>query len=218
MKKIITLLMLLMITFAAFSQEPESVIIGNQIWMKNNLNVGSMVTTPQTNNNVVEKYCYQNNPANCNLYGGLYNWEEAMNYMTEEGVQGICPDGWRLPTNDDIEELYTFLNGKETCAPALKKVGKWEFARATCTPQPNNLSGFSAIPSGTRTSWGTFMGNTVTALWWTSTKVEGTTPTNEAACYFGVRYCSSDIKAGIGNQFFTHPTKAQAISIRCIKE
>mgnify|MGYP001350304896 CR=1 FL=1 len=198
MKSILTTLLLIAMSFAAFTQE---VTIGTQIWKaQNEQGIG---------------YCYGNNGANCLTMGGLFTWQQAMNGDTTEGAQGICPDGWHIPTLDEAQTLMVTLGGMETSAPKLKKVGKWEFARATCTPQPTNSSGFSAVPSGTRWSTGTYVGNTVTAMWWTSTNVDGTSPGYEAAYYFGVRYCSSDIKQG---QLYINPSIAQAISVRCIKD
>ncbi|MBK7631804.1 MAG: hypothetical protein IPJ23_14080 [Ignavibacteriales bacterium] len=76
-----------------------TVLIGTQCWMKENLNVGTMIqgNSNQSNNGVKEKYCYNNDTANCSIYGGLYQWNEAMQYVTTEGARGICPEGW-IPT------------------------------------------------------------------------------------------------------------------------
>jgi hypothetical protein len=35
------------------------------------------------------------------LYGSLYQWSEMMQYTTQQGAQGICPPGWRLPVDED---------------------------------------------------------------------------------------------------------------------
>jgi len=62
----------------------------------------------QTDNTIIEKYCYNNDSANCNLYGGLYQWAEAVQYQNDatnttspspafyRHVLGICPTGWHL--------------------------------------------------------------------------------------------------------------------------
>lgn len=199
MKKIIIAFIML---FSITAMSQESVQIGDQIWMKSNLNTSGGV-------------CYGNNPSNCFTMGGLYTWEQAMAGSTEEGAQGVCPSGWHIPTLAEVEVLYTTLGGQSVAAPKMKMTGKWEFARATCTPQPTNESKFCAIPAGTRFSTGTFIGGTNTTMWWTSTRVEGTLPNDDAAYYFGVRYCSTDGKIG---QLYTNPIKAQAISVRCIKD
>ena len=59
------------------------------------------------NNGVIEKYCYNDDPNNCNTYGGLYQWNEAMQYVTTQGAQGICPSGWHIPTYAKLQTLKT---------------------------------------------------------------------------------------------------------------
>ena len=83
--------------------------------MAENLNVGEMVDgdKDQNNDSKIERYCYDNDTTNCQKYGGFYQWAEAMNLSSECNTkscadsikpnhQGICPDGWRLLTYDDI--------------------------------------------------------------------------------------------------------------------
>ncbi len=98
----------------------DTVQIGSQCWMKENLNTGTMVlgANNQANDSVIEKYCYSDNTANCTTYGALYQWQEAMNLpaacMTttcsiQTPHQGICPTGWHIPTDTEfnILEQYT---------------------------------------------------------------------------------------------------------------
>ncbi len=91
----------------------NSVCIGDRIWLKQNLNEGVMINSsePQTNNGVVEKYCYDNDPLKCDTYGGLYQWDEAMQYSTREGDQGICPIGFHVPIETEWNNLISYLNG-----------------------------------------------------------------------------------------------------------
>ena len=90
-----------------------TVIIGNQCWMSENLNVGTMINgvTMPTNNGVIEKLCYNNNPLNCILYGGLYRWNELMQYVTTTGTQGICPTGWHIPSDPPEWNILTNYYG-----------------------------------------------------------------------------------------------------------
>jgi len=88
--------------------------------MTANMNVGTMIngSNDQNNDSQVEKYCYNNAPANCTTYGGLYWWTEAVQvsasftnaavgtqpWMTCDpcgsgGRQGICPSGYHIPTD-----------------------------------------------------------------------------------------------------------------------
>lgn len=83
--------------------------------MAENLNVGEMVDgeNDQSNDSKIERYCYDNDTTQCDRYGGLYQWAEAMQLPSECNTkscadlikpnhQGICPDGWRLLTYDDF--------------------------------------------------------------------------------------------------------------------
>jgi uncharacterized protein (TIGR02145 family) len=91
--------------------EPLTVTIGTQTWMKKNLNLGQITTLNQdmSNNGIIEKWCYGNNPENCNTYGGLYQWDEMMQYSTTPGTQGICPTGFHLPTDAEWKTLERSL-------------------------------------------------------------------------------------------------------------
>jgi uncharacterized protein (TIGR02145 family) len=56
------------------------------------LDVGTRINgnQDQTSGNGIEKYCYNDNQAYCDTFGGLYQWNEAMQYVTTLGTQGIC--------------------------------------------------------------------------------------------------------------------------------
>ena len=97
----------------------DTVEIGNQCWMQQNMRVGNTLppSTPSADNGIIEKYCYGNNAANCSNNGnptypdgGLYTWDEAMQYSTTEGAQGICPTDWHIPTNAQWYELEQFTD------------------------------------------------------------------------------------------------------------
>lgn len=125
----------------------NTVSIGGQTWLKENLNIGTMINSnsgndDQTDNNVIEKYCYNNDPNYCDTYGGLYQWNEAMAYSTLEGAQGICPDGWHIPTES---EFQTLIGNVSNSANALKEVGQ-----GRGDGSGTNTSGFSARLAGVR--------------------------------------------------------------------
>ncbi|MFA5024015.1 MAG: FISUMP domain-containing protein, partial [Patescibacteria group bacterium] len=92
-----------------------TVQIGGQCWMAENINIGTMLvsgaTEPNTANNVIEKWCYSNSTANCTLYGGLYNWNEAMRGSLVPGARGICPKGWHIPTDGEYNKLEKTVLG-----------------------------------------------------------------------------------------------------------
>jgi len=104
---------------------------GTQVWMAANMDVGTMINDPnqQNNDSQVEKYCFNNTPANCTTYGGLYQWAEAVqlsstynsnaigtqSWMTcdpcgSSGRQGICPAGYHIPT--DLADITPSFNKK----------------------------------------------------------------------------------------------------------
>ena len=89
----------------------QTVQIGAQCWFKENLNIGIRIngSQNQTDNGIIEKYCYNDDENNCNTYGGLYQWDEMMQYMNTEGAKGICPYGWHLPTDAEWEILTNSL-------------------------------------------------------------------------------------------------------------
>jgi uncharacterized protein (TIGR02145 family) len=74
-----------------------------QCWMAENLNVGTMLLSNigVQNNNLAEKYCYDDDPNNCTVYGGLYHWDEMMQYDYLLPAQGICPTGWHIPSDEE---------------------------------------------------------------------------------------------------------------------
>ena len=95
----------------------NTVQIGTQCWLRENLNVGTKINgnQTQTNNGIIEKYCYDDIEANCTAYGGLYQWNEMMQYVTNEGVQGICPLGWHIPTDGEWCAVTQFTDTTVNC-------------------------------------------------------------------------------------------------------
>src|ERR1039457_2087072 len=135
----------------------HTVQIGSQCWLKENLNVGNMVLAvkDQINNDTIEKFCYNNDPAMCDIYGGLYQWREAMKYTMKNGVRGICPIGWHLPTNYEFDTLISFVNGNGN---SLKQIGQG---------QGTNSSGFTGLLAGIN-GFTTFSDAGVSAHFWSS--------------------------------------------------
>ena len=87
----------------------NTVLIGEQCWMAENLDKGEMINgiEEMTDNGIIEKYCYDNDVENCYEYGGLYQWDEMMQYTNTNTTQGICPEGWHIPT----DEVFKILEG-----------------------------------------------------------------------------------------------------------
>ncbi|HSW54316.1 MAG TPA: FISUMP domain-containing protein [Ignavibacteriaceae bacterium] len=140
----------------------NTVLIGNQCWLKENLDVGTMInsTIHSTNDSIIEKYCYGNNPANCDTYGGLYQWNEAMQYVQTEGAQGICPEGWHIPTEVEFNDLYSVVGGNGN---AIKAIGQGSGSGAG-----TNTSGFSALLAGNKETSSSFMHLLMRGHFWSS--------------------------------------------------
>lgn len=95
--------------FNSANNSYKVISIGTQCWMAENLNLGLMIDqseNPNPNNNVVEKWCYNNNESFCETDGALYSWTEAMSINE---TQGICPFGWHPPTDDEWKTLELYL-------------------------------------------------------------------------------------------------------------
>ncbi|MBN1338691.1 MAG: hypothetical protein JXA03_05170 [Bacteroidales bacterium] len=159
----------------------NTVLIGDQCWMKENLNIGSMINgiNPQSNNGVIEKYCYNDDPAKCALYGGLYQWDEVMQYTMMQGVQGICPAGWHIPTDDEWKtlegnadiEYYVGHPIWDNMGWRGYDVGKnLKAASGWGTPgNGTNIHGFTGLPGGSMGMGGSFGNLYTNGGWWTST-------------------------------------------------
>jgi len=125
-------------------QTYNTVKVGNQCWFRENLNAGEMIHSSlySSNNGIIEKYCYDNNPANCTRYGGLYLWSEAMNYDTDQ--TGICPPGWRIPRQNDFTDLFTML-GKQA-GGKMKEIGFYNWSNPNTSA--SNSSGLTILATG----------------------------------------------------------------------
>jgi uncharacterized protein (TIGR02145 family) len=175
----------------------NTVQIGSQCWLKENLDVGIMIqgSADATDNGVIEKYCYDNAPNNCTTYGGLYQWDETMQYVTTEGAQGICPTGWHIPK---LSEFLTLSSIVSNDGNALKEIGQ-----GTGT----NTSGFSALLAGARYSGGYFDNLGIIPFFWSSTEVNASTAITLSLDYYG-----SNIYPDI------HGSKDYGWSVRCLKD
>ena len=199
----------------------HTVQIGNQCWMKENLNIGEMITSShqQTDNGIIEKYCYDNDPDNCEKKGGLYQWDEIMQYMHEEGSQGICPPGWHIPTKEEWNILEGTTDsrygiGDSIWEPPVSNewcgfdVGKRLKTKEGWVNYPTGLDsyGFSIIPSGYVDEHGKYYGGLYNAHFWTSTEFYG------VDAYYRGFYGGSDFVLNSGY------SKKMAYSVRCIKD
>ena len=135
--------------------------IGSQCWFARDLNVGTFLnsSTYMSDNGIIEKYCYNNNTSNCNTRGGLYMWAELLNYSGGgSNQQGICPDGWHVPTDAEWHTLE-FLLATGSCPPDRQLTDG-----LLCSPAPSELQslGFNIVYGGQLnhsrafSSWGSY--------------------------------------------------------------
>ena len=190
----------------------HTVQMGTQCWLKENLNVGTMIDSmsDQSNNGIIEKYCYNNNPTNCTIYGGFYQWAEAVQYQNGAtnttspnppftgNVQGICPTGWHIPTNAEFTTLSTTVGGDGN---ALKAIGEGTGAGAG-----TNTSGFSGLLAGYRLDNKYFFSLGNYTYFWSSTEYSAT-----ITGYMILSY-------NVSNIYFSNANKDNGFIIRCVKD
>ncbi|MDD3877898.1 MAG: fibrobacter succinogenes major paralogous domain-containing protein [Bacteroidales bacterium] len=146
-----------------------TVLIGSQCWMAKNLNIGQQIsgTLAQSNNLIIEKYCYGDTIGSCNLYGGMYQWDEMMQYSSTESIQGICPEGWHLPSDNEWKVLEMALGMTQTEADMGNT---WRGANVGTALKAGGSSGFNALLGGGRWSNAAFMYVNQMGYFWTSTQ------------------------------------------------
>ena len=150
----------------------HTVQIGNQCWLKENLDIGTMIqgNKNQTDNGIIEKYCYENDQNNCEKFGGLYQGNEALQYRSLEKARGICPAGWHIPSKTEFETLYDNVDKNGN---ALKEIDQ-----GTGKGAGTNTSGFSALLAGYRYVDGSFYDLGYSTDFWNSTQQTGSIARN----------------------------------------
>jgi uncharacterized protein (TIGR02145 family) len=139
----------------------RTVVIGTQTWMAQNLNYRTD-----------SSYCYNNDTANCSLYGRLYKWGAAMGLkdscldtlksclnQVALNMQGACPNGWHVPSS------YEWLLNADTSYSRDGGDDLKAYSRLWMPNQGNDISGFRALPGGYRLG-GVFGGVNTNGTWW----------------------------------------------------
>jgi len=210
----------------------HTVQIGNQCWMKENLRttkfadstsipIGALYTS-------LDPHYYDDNTSFIPLEerGYLYNWSAAMHEAAPSTavpsrVQGICPEGWHLPSEAEWEVLKSYVSSQPeyTCGGNAENISKalastqwWESYNGTCNPgdqsvYPNNTTGFGAVPAGTFMVYG-YNDVGFDAHFWSSTE---NYDYYGAAIYYGLDYDTYDF-------FWATCTKDRRASVRCLKD
>ena len=185
----------------------NTIQIGDKCWLKENLNVGIRIddSIDQTNNSIIEKYCYNNLESNCDDYGGIYQWDEAMQFVITEGAKGICPTGWHIPTLYQWRRAIDYLGGENVAGGKMKEAGltHWAWPNTGAT----NSSGFTGLPAGGHSSYWNWNGIFIQTAFWSSTEWN-----NTGACSCYLETYNEEARAG-GSSL-----KSSGYSVRCIKD
>jgi uncharacterized protein (TIGR02145 family) len=175
------------------------ITIGDQTWMANNLNVDE------------GGECYNNNPANCEKYGRLYNWATAMDLPEicnseecaseiQQPHRGICPQGWHIPSNDEWKALLDIAGGSPLASTHLKAISCWNE-----NGNGQDTHRFAALPGGK--GYGGNFGNAgYYGYWWSSEESSGSIAFNIYMNYNTER----------AYQFFNG--KEDLFSVRCVQD
>ncbi len=189
----------------------NTVQIGSQCWMAENMNYSTS-----------NSWCYNDNAAYCNVYGRLYIWDAAMAGATSSnsvpsGVQGVCPSGWHLPSDEEwkilegeVDSQFGYpdqewdafgLRGTDVSLN-LREAGTthWDSPNAGAT----NSSGFAALPGGRRIN-GSFYSLGSKAYLWSSTE------NSSNAWYRNLLYNETQVDRG-------YTLKSRGFSCRCLKD
>ncbi len=176
----------------------KTVKIGDKVWMAENLNYKTD-----------KSKCLVNKPENCEKYGRLYFWKEALN---------ACPDGWHLPSEVELEELRVLAVEKygenNEIGTMLKSRSGWKKHDSTGkNGNGTDRLGFGALPAGYYDGYNSaFYDGGRGASFWSSTGGRGnpslTSGPNVAYGLFLDSY---------GRDSLYPKAKSYAFSVRCIK-
>lgn len=186
----------------------RTVRIGDQVWMAENLRStrfrdGSPI--PQVPSQAdwealgsAAWASYDNNALNIAAFGMLYNGFAA------EDPRGLCPSGWRIPTDTDWMLLTEHLGGESEAGGKLKSTGTkvWNNPNVAATDEV----GFSALPAGYRFRNGMFDHIGSGAYWWTAADSSASVMTYRMA-----HYDYADLS-------WNRSSKSTGYSVRCVKE
>ncbi len=192
----------------------KTIKIGNQVWMAENLAYSDSIQSPYLKG---QSWCYNNDSLNCLKGGRYYTWTAAMNIhykwksaspyevegLIHEPHQGICPDGWHVPTWNEWNEMYDAI-GTTPYAMQAKGQRLW--------PDATNVSGFSAIPVG-RKNRNEKMGEE--ALFWGSDQLQKDGENWLSFAYAWNLNVNLVLDCGNGCRWFE---KNNMISVRCVQD
>jgi uncharacterized protein (TIGR02145 family) len=188
----------------------NTVTIGTQIWMKENLKtthyrngdpIPNIISNTGWSVLITGAYAnYNNDAANVATYGRLYNW------YTATDARNIAPAGWHVPSDAEWVVLINYLGGPSLAGGKLKEAGFAHWSNTNTTG--DNSSGFTGLPGGHRTNNGPFTGMGIVGHWWSSTPIY----TTDAFLLF-LESSSGSVSSPSG-----YTDKRYGLSVRCVKD
>ncbi len=192
----------------------KTVQIGDQVWMVENLNY-------QTENS----WCgggHEYTEGDCSVYGRLYTWAAAMGKSEDEcghdnkcnlgtgKVQGVCPDGWHVPTPSEWKDLFAAVGGPSTAGAKLKATILWNAEEDVAN---EDTYGFAALPAGynyrsDNDDSGYFRDVGYGAYFWSDTEEP-----NRRNAYYMFLYYNIDHAS-----YLSYDDKICEFSVRCLKD
>jgi uncharacterized protein (TIGR02145 family) len=186
----------------------NTVQIGNQVWMSENLKTsryrnGGLIPNVTTDNTAwgnltTGAWSYYNNDVSNNaIYGKLYNW-----YTTLGDT--LCPTGWGVPTDAEWTTLTDSLGGESVAGSKMKSKGITYWSSQSAGT--DNSSGFSALPGGYRNDSGSFFNVRTSAFFWSATKYD-----SSGAWFRGLDYYNGNVNRNVDY-------KSVGVSVRCLRD
>ncbi len=202
----------------------DAVRIGEQVWMASNLRTthyanGEEIPDGGENTSETEPYRYQPSTTDILSYGYLYNWTAMMHGASSSSnanpsdVQGICPNGWHVPSDAEWTQLIDYCSSQTECvcsgnddniAKALAANRDWAISTQECAVgndlSSNNATGFSALPAGIAGPIDDYFGYE-TNFW-------SVTGTRNYSLYYEYAYVRRS----------AYGTKVHGYSVRCLRD
>ena len=207
-----------MMTDPRDGQTYRTVKIGNKEWMAQNLNFTGYAKMADEDSALVANLnggsvCYENEEKNCDLCGRLYNWAASMNInestdsataraMIVNPYQGICPEGWHMPSENEFKHMISEYYNKET-----DKTGELLKSRRGWGLEKKDPVGFAALPCG--------------RYYYAFGRNHSVSLGSEA--HFSVisqYYLRSDLRilsSKVGMEFYKGDDRDEFFSVRCVK-
>lgn len=213
----------------------KAIVLGNQVWMAENLKTTHYANGIEINfiedntvwdnleNKEIAMSYYDNSQTNANTYGALYTWAAAMggaesSSTKPSNVQGVCPDGWHLPSDAEWAELEMYLGMSKSEAYETGRRGTNQGSKLAGNEElwvddilDSNAefgsSGFMALPAGYRHSGGSFAGLNTFTTFWSSSRAEDDLRTYTHTLYH-------DDSSIMRNQGYN----SNGSSVRCIRD